>query len=253
MDRVDRLLALVAELRAASPEPLDPAVLSARLGVSDRTVRRDLELLRHGGLPVRARRGRGHALPAPPAREPLGEVESLMGPVHDTLAEAVRTRRVVRLAYTDRSGARSFRDVEAHGLVVAPYGEYLVGWCRMRDGPRMFRLDRIGAALLSGRGAEVRDLDDLMAALRVPLPRPAGGAGPRGPAGAARARAWTLDRLESVRSRLREEAAQVRDGGACAGGAGRSAAGAGGVGAGGEGGGDPGGDGGGPRQCAEGV
>ncbi|WP_067802662.1 helix-turn-helix transcriptional regulator [Actinomadura formosensis] len=205
MDRIDRLLALVAELRAARSEPLDPPVLAARLGVSERTVRRDLELLTHGGLPVRARKGRGYVLPEPPGPAPLSEVESLMGPVRETLAEAVRTRRVVRLAYTDQAGARSFRDVEAHGLVIAPYGEYLVGWCRMRDGPRMFRLDRIGAAFLAGRSGQVRDLDELLAVLRVPVPRPraGAGAGPRGPAGAARARAWTLDRLEFVRSRLR--------------------------------------------------
>ncbi|MFA1550130.1 helix-turn-helix transcriptional regulator [Actinomadura chokoriensis] len=210
MDRVDRLLALVAELRAASPEPLDAAVLAERLRVSDRTVRRDLELLTHGGLPVRAEQGRGYVLPAPPEPAPLGEVASLMGPVRGTLAEAVRTRRIVRLAYTDRAGARSFRDVEAHGLVIAPYGEYLVGWCRMRDGPRMFRLDRIGAAFLSGRGAEVRDLDELLAALRVPVPRPPAEPGPRGPADPERARAWTLDRLEFVRSRLRDAAAGAR-------------------------------------------
>ncbi|MEO3823827.1 WYL domain-containing protein [Actinomadura sp. B10D3] len=212
MDRVDRLLELVAELRAASPEPLDPAVLAARLRVSERTVRRDLEMLTHGGLPVRAEKGRGYVLPDPGPPAPLTEAGSLTGPVRDTLAEAVRTRRVVRLAYTDRSGARSSRDVEAHGLVIAPYGEYLVGWCRMRDGPRMFRLDRIGAAFLSGRGAEVRDLDELLAALRVPMPRPPAEPGPRGPAGAARARAWTLDRLELVRSRLRDAAAEVRGG-----------------------------------------
>ncbi|MFI0481289.1 helix-turn-helix transcriptional regulator [Actinomadura sp. 9N215] len=213
MDRVDRLLALVAELRTASPEPLDPAALAARLRVSERTVRRDLELLTHGGLPVRTEKGRGAALPAAPDPAPLTEAGSLVGPVRDTLAEAVRTRRIVRLAYTDQSGARSFRDVEAHGLVIAPYAEYLVGWCRMRDGPRMFRLDRIGAAFLSGRGGEVRDLDALLAALRVPMPRPPalapGRTGPRGPAGAARARAWTLDRLEYVRSRLRDAAAEV--------------------------------------------
>ncbi|MFI0369749.1 helix-turn-helix transcriptional regulator [Actinomadura sp. 1N219] len=209
MDRVDRLLALVAELRAASPAPLDPAELAARLRVSERTVRRDLELLTHGGLPVRAEKGRGHALPAAAEPAPLTEAESLVGPVRGTLAEAVRTRRIVRLAYTDQSGARSFRDVEAHGLVIAPYAEYLVGWCRMRDGPRMFRLDRIGAAFLSGRGGEVRDLDALLAALRVPMPRPPAETGPRGPAGAARARAWTLDRLEFVRSRLRDATAEV--------------------------------------------
>lgn len=213
MDRVDRLLALVTELRAASPEPLDPAALAGRLRVSERTVRRDLELLTHGGLPVRTQKGRGYALPAAPAPAALTEAGSLVGPVRDTLAEAVRTRRIVRLAYTDQAGARSFRDVEAHGLVIAPYAEYLVGWCRMRDGPRMFRLDRIGAAFLSGRGGEVRDLDALLAALRVPMPRPPADArdrtGPRGPAGAARARAWTLDRLEHVRSRLRDATAEV--------------------------------------------
>lgn len=206
MDRVDRLLALIAELRAASPEAVEGGELAGRLGVSERTVRRDLELLEHGGLPVR-RRGRGYALPRDPEPAPLGEAASLTGPVRDTLAEAVRTRRVVRLAYTDRAGTRSFRDVEAHGLVIAPYGEYLVGWCRMRDGPRMFRLDRVGAAFLSGRGAEVRGLDEVLAALRVPMPRPPAGPEPRGPAGAARARAWTLDRLGSVRSRLRDAVA----------------------------------------------
>ena len=60
MDRVDRLLALIAELRAASPEAVEGGELAGRLGVSERTVRRDLELLEHGGLPVR-RRGRGYA------------------------------------------------------------------------------------------------------------------------------------------------------------------------------------------------
>ncbi|WP_433323285.1 helix-turn-helix transcriptional regulator [Spirillospora sp. CA-294931] len=208
MNRVDRLLAVVAELRAADG-PLTADELAARLGVSVRTVRRDLELLTHGGLPLEAERGRGHVL-APQPPEPLSEAGSLVGPVRDTLTEAVRTRRVVRLAYTDQSGARSLRDVEAHGLVLAPYAEYLVGWCRMRDGPRMFRLDRIGAAYLSGRGAGVRDLDDLLTALRVPVPRPPPDPSPRGPAGAARARAWTLDRFGHVRERLRDTTAEVR-------------------------------------------
>jgi biotin operon repressor len=213
VERVDRLLALVSELRAAAPGPRSADELAGRLGVSARTVRRDLELLVHGGLPVRLERGSGYVLPPAPAPPRLSEAASLMGPVRDTLAEAVRTRRVVRFAYTDRSGTRSFRDVEAHGLVVAPYAEYLVGWCRMRDGPRMFRLDRIGAAYLSGRAAGMRDLDELLAALRVPVPRPPPDPAPRGPAGAARARAWTLDRLQYARTRLREATAEVAAGG----------------------------------------
>ncbi|GAA4154743.1 hypothetical protein GCM10022416_54660 [Actinomadura keratinilytica] len=180
VDRVDRLLVLIAELRAAAPEPLTSGELAERLGVSARTVRRDLELLIHGGLPVRSRRGRGHVLTAEPAPPPLSEAASLVGPVRDTLAAAVRSRRVVRLAYTDRSGARSLRDVEPQCLVLGPHAEYLVGWCRMRDGPRMFRVDRIGAAYLAGRAVPARDLDGLTAALRVPLPRAPADDGPRG-------------------------------------------------------------------------
>ncbi|MFC4907336.1 helix-turn-helix transcriptional regulator [Actinomadura gamaensis] len=215
LDRVDRLLLLVTELRRASPGALEAGELAGRLGVSARTVRRDMELLEHGGLPVRHERGRGYALEPEPPREPLSEAASLVGPVRDTLAEAVRTRRVVRLVYTDQQGARTVRDVEAHGLVTAPYAEYLVGWCRTREGPRLFRVERIGAAYLSARGVGVRDLDALLAALRVPVPRPPAEPAPRGPvardaAGAARARAWTLDRVEFTRSRLREAVAAAR-------------------------------------------
>jgi predicted DNA-binding transcriptional regulator YafY len=210
VNRADRLLALTAELRAAAPEPLPADQLASRLEVSTRTVRRDLELLIHGGLPVRYERGRGYLLPPPEPPRPLSEAESLVGPVRDTLAAAVRGRRIVRLIYTDQAGVRTCRDVEAHGLVSAPQAEYLVGWCRMRDGARMFRVDRIGAAYLSGREAGLRDLDDLLAVLRVPLPRLPAESTSRGPEGADRARAWTLDRIRYVRSRLSQSIAEVR-------------------------------------------
>ncbi|MFD0692293.1 HTH domain-containing protein [Actinomadura fibrosa] len=86
MNRGDRLLALVPELRAAAPDPLEHAALAERLGVSERTVRRDLELLTHGGLPVEAAKGHGCVLPDPTPPTPLSEVGSLMGPVRGTLA-----------------------------------------------------------------------------------------------------------------------------------------------------------------------
>lgn len=208
MDRADRLLTLVAELRRSAPHPVNAAALAGRLTVSERTVRRDLSVLIRAGLPVRVERGRGYALAEDPPRRRLTEATSLIGPVRDTLAEAVHGHRVVRLAYTDRSGQRTRRDVEAHGLVTAPYGDYLVGWCRMREAPRMFRVDRIGAAFVTTREAGLRDLDSLLAALRVPEPRPPDGPGP------GRARAWTLARIRAVRGRLGDTLSEVAGGAA---------------------------------------
>src|SRR6185503_12463890 len=55
------------------------------------------------GLPVRFERGRGYSLAvAEPPVPRLNEASSLVGPLHDTLTSAVRTRRVFRL---DRIGA----------------------------------------------------------------------------------------------------------------------------------------------------
>ncbi|MCW2887223.1 MAG: hypothetical protein JWL58_4085 [Streptosporangiaceae bacterium] len=209
--RSERLLALVAELRAAAPARLQTRALAERLRVSERTVQRDLTTLARDGLPVRITRG-GWALGAEPPAPAVTGTASLAQPVRDTIAHAVRARRVVRISYLDQAGERTRRNVEAHGLVIAPYGEYLVGWCRLREGPRLFRLDRIGAAYLTGSDAGLRDLDELLATLRVPAPRPAVEDGPlsRTP---ARARAWTLDRVEHVRVRLAETAAEARTAG----------------------------------------
>jgi hypothetical protein len=207
MTRAERLLALVAELRAATPEPLAVRELAARLGTTERTTRRDLAALAADGLGVLSYRGMVVLAPDPRPAVPEG-TGSLARPVRDTIAAAVLAKRVVRISYADQSGQRSVRDVEAHGLVTAPYGEYLVGWCRLRDDVRMFRLDRVGAALLTGGDASVRDLDDLLAALRVPAPRHPADAGEA--TDPARARAWTLARITQVRRRLADTATAAR-------------------------------------------
>lgn len=204
--RADRLLALVAELRTGAPDALPAGVLADRLQVSESTVRRDLADLAAAGLPIRhAGSGQGYALAgAEPSVRALGTVASLTGPVRETLDAALRTRRVVRIAYTGSSGARTYRDVEPHGLVIAPYGEYLVGWCRLRRDLRTFRLDRIGAAYLAEREAGPADLDAVLRVLRVPAPRvPPDDGDPAGPAAvAAGRRAGALRRLNEVRARL---------------------------------------------------
>ena len=53
-------------------------------------------------------------------------------------------RRVLCLDYHDKHGQPTLaRRVEPLGLVGAERDWYLVGWCRLRDAVRVFRLDRI--------------------------------------------------------------------------------------------------------------
>ncbi|SFJ58313.1 YafY family protein [Cellulomonas sp. KH9] len=59
------------------------------------------------------------------------------------LTDAVSARRVLRVRYTDRDGRSTTRDVEPVGYVGSTSGWYLLGWCRLRDGLRAFRLDRV--------------------------------------------------------------------------------------------------------------
>ncbi|MFE9958609.1 helix-turn-helix transcriptional regulator [Micromonospora sp. NPDC005299] len=66
-------------------------------------------------------------------------------PVPAAVADAVTARRVLRLTYADRAGATSARDVEPLAYLGNPTHWYLVAWCRLRDGLRCFRTDRIVA------------------------------------------------------------------------------------------------------------
>jgi predicted DNA-binding transcriptional regulator YafY len=58
-------------------------------------------------------------------------------------AAALRADRVVRLRYQDASGAESTRDVEPLGSIGKDGQWYLIAWCRLRDGVRAFRGDRM--------------------------------------------------------------------------------------------------------------
>jgi predicted DNA-binding transcriptional regulator YafY len=76
--------------------------------------------------------------------------------------QAVERRSTVRLDYRDRQGAITRRLVEAHGLQLDTNGTYLLGWCRMREAPRAFRLDRIVAVADTGEVAPRRRIDGLL-------------------------------------------------------------------------------------------
>ena len=82
--------------------------------------------------------------------------------VQRTVEEAVRRQVVVNLDYDDRNGARTRRSVEPVGFYGGGDGWFLIGWCRLRDDGRIFRLDRIASARLTREPAPVRDLDDTL-------------------------------------------------------------------------------------------
>lgn len=79
------------------------------------------------------------------------------------LADALRTGNVLQIAYVDRVGTATVRDVEPMGFVGKGSDWYLIGWCRLRDGLRAFRGDRITDAKPLGERAPRRELrsDDL--------------------------------------------------------------------------------------------
>lgn len=66
--------------------------------------------------------------------------------VAETIWRAVDQGHVLRIGYVDAAGVETDRDVEPQHVVVAPRGAYLTAWCRMREGDRIFRMDRITRA-----------------------------------------------------------------------------------------------------------
>ena len=84
------------------------------------------------------------------------------GEVVRSIERAVVERRVVELVYGDRRGSSTTRTVEAHGLHLTGRAGYLIGWCRLREAGRAFRLDRIEKAVVTDEQAPERDLDPLL-------------------------------------------------------------------------------------------
>ena len=92
--------------------------------------------------------------------------------VPSAVARALADRRVLRFGYVDRAGAVSEREVEPLSYVGGGTFWYLVGWCRLRQANRAFRLDRMVAPVATEEVAPHRELDltelDIPRELRVP-------------------------------------------------------------------------------------
>src|SRR5918997_65550 len=73
---------------------------------------------------------------AAPARLPAGEVVV-------TLSAAVRERKRVRMRYRSGESGETRRDVDPYAVVQGDAFWYTFGYCHLREGRRLFRLDRV--------------------------------------------------------------------------------------------------------------
>ncbi|MBC6459650.1 helix-turn-helix transcriptional regulator [Actinomadura sp. HBU206391] len=81
--------------------------------------------------------------------------------VPTVIEDAVAARQVVRLDYVDRNGATTQRDVEPVAFVSGTRDWYFIGWCRLREEARGFRVDRIRRASLLDETAPPRQYEDV--------------------------------------------------------------------------------------------
>ena len=77
------------------------------------------------------------------------------------IQEAITARRVLRLSYRDRHDVMTSREVEPAAFAGTAAHWYLIAWCRLRDGARAFRMDRIEAVVDTGEPAPRRSYGDL--------------------------------------------------------------------------------------------
>ncbi|TBR35838.1 MULTISPECIES: helix-turn-helix transcriptional regulator [Dyella] len=227
MRRADRLFLIIHALRGRRTA-LPARQLAGTLGVSLRTVYRDVADLQLSGVPIEGEAGVGYILrkgsDIPPLMFTADELESLVvgtrfvrafageklagsaqaallkieavlppdlreraahtriyAPIWrdatrtefaaliDRLNGAISDAQVLRIEYADEHGRPSSREVEP--LCLAFWGGTwtLGSWCRLRQGFRNFRPDRIADCAITGErfaAAEGRDLEAYLQAMR---------------------------------------------------------------------------------------
>ena len=92
--------------------------------------------------------------------EPVAAPETVAVP--SVIEQAIVERRVLRICYLDRGGNLTERDVEPVVFMAGPSGWYLVGWCRVRNAARCFRVDRIQQAEGTGVMAPPRAFEEIV-------------------------------------------------------------------------------------------
>ena len=230
MNRIDRLYALVEELRSRAPRTMRAAELAERFEVSTRTIERDLLALQESGVAIWAQPGPGggyglnvdatlpplnltpaeaaavatalaatRAMPfAEAGRSALKKLTAVMAsaprdaasrlvshirvvqgpggtvnPASEVVQQALIDSVAVELIYRDAQARETVRVVEPVGLFGTHTGWYLAAWCRLRQAPRAFRLDRIIRATLTREQIAPRSPDTMLAELPFEMAEPA--------------------------------------------------------------------------------
>ncbi|HEX5501520.1 MAG TPA: YafY family protein [Thermomicrobiales bacterium] len=92
--------------------------------------------------------------------------------VSEILQRAILDAVAVELTYRDGQARETVRVVEPAGLFGTQHGWYLAAWCRLRQAPRAFRLDRIARVTPTGEPIIPRSLDAVLADLPFALTEP---------------------------------------------------------------------------------
>lgn len=93
-------------------------------------------------------------------------------PVSQVIQQALLDSVAVQLTYRDVQDRDTVRVVEPAGLFGTGNGWYLAAWCRLRQAPRIFRLDRIAQATLTRESIAPRSLDAMLRELPFEMAEP---------------------------------------------------------------------------------
>jgi predicted DNA-binding transcriptional regulator YafY len=110
----------------------------------------------------------------------VSHIRVVQGPLHspassvdEVIQRALLASVAVEMTYRDFQSRETVRVVEPAGLVGTRHGWYLAAWCRLRQAPRAFRLDRIVSASLTTEPMPARPLETVLPDLPFELAEPA--------------------------------------------------------------------------------
>jgi predicted DNA-binding transcriptional regulator YafY len=95
-----------------------------------------------------------------------------VSPISEVIQQALLDAVAVEITYRDGQDHETARVVEPVGLFGTRHGWYLAGWCRLRQGPRAFRLDRIGQVTLTDDAITPRAFGDVLPDLPYEMAEP---------------------------------------------------------------------------------